>query len=67
VDPAYLEKQKESLLRKNRHVLLFNDREMAAVDEYCQRFKVRSRAALFREAIMAKILSELDENHPTLF
>jgi len=67
VDPAYLEKQKESLLRKNRHVLLFNDREMAAVDEYCQRFKVRSRAALFREAIMTKILSELDENHPTLF
>lgn len=67
VDPAYLEKQKESLLRKNRHVLLFNDREMAAVDEYCQRFKVRSRSALFREAIMTKILSELDENHPTLF
>ena len=60
VDPAYLEKQKESLLRKNRHVLLFNDREMAAVDEYCQRFKVRSRSALFREAIMTKILSELD-------
>lgn len=67
VDPAYLEKQKESLLRKNRHVLLFNDREMAAVDEYCQRFKVRSRSALFREAIMTKVLSELDENHPTLF
>ena len=67
VDPAYLEKQKESLLRKNRHVLLFNDREMEAVDEYCQRFKVRSRSALFREAIMTKILSELDENHPTLF
>ena len=41
VDPAYLEKQKASLLRKNR--------------------------ALFREAIMSKILSELDENHPTLF
>jgi hypothetical protein len=67
VDPAYLEKQKEALLRKNRYVLYFNDSEMAAVDEYCSRFKVHAKAALFREAIMSKILSELEENHPTLF
>ena len=67
VDPAYLEKQKQALLRKNRHVLLLIDQERAAVEEYCHRFKVRSRSALFREAIMSKVLSELDENHPTLF
>lgn len=67
VDPAYLEKQKAALLRKNRHVLYFNDSEMAAIDEYCSRFKVHAKAALFREAIMSKILSELEENHPTLF
>ena len=67
VDPAYLEKQKEALLRKNRYVLYFNDNEMAAVNEYCSRFKVHAKAALFREAIMSKILFELDENHPTLF
>ena len=67
VDPAYLEKQKAALLRKNRYVLYFNDSEMAAVDEYCSRFKVHAKAVLFREAIMSKILSELDENHPTLF
>ena len=67
VDPAYLDKEKAALLRKNRHVLYFNDKEMAAIDEYCSRFKVRAKASLFREAIMSKILSELDENHPTLF
>ena len=67
VDPAYLEKQKEALLRKNRYVLYLNDSEMAAVNEYCTRFKVHAKAALFREAIMSKILSELEENHPTLF
>ena len=67
VDPAYLDKQKAALLRKNRYVLYFNDNEMAAVDEYCSRFKVHAKAALFREAIMFKILSELEENHPTLF
>ena len=67
VDPAYLEKQRAMLLRKNRHVLYFNDSEMAAIDEYCSRFKVHAKSVLFREAIMSKILTELEENHPTLF
>ena len=67
VDPAYLEKQRELLLRKNRYVLYFNDSELAAIDEYCTRFKVHAKSALFREAIMSKVLSELEENHPTLF
>ena len=67
VDPAYLEKQKAALLRKNSYVLYFNDSEMAAIDEYCTRFKVHAKASLFREAIMSKLLSELEENHPTLF
>ena len=67
VDPAYLEKQKAALLRKNRYVLYFNDREMAAIEEYCTRFKVHAKASLFREAIMSKLLEELEENHPTLF
>ena len=67
IDPEYLEKQKKALLRKNRYVLYFNDSEMAAVDEYCSRFKVHAKASLFREAIMSKVLSELEENHPTLF
>jgi hypothetical protein len=67
VDPEYLEKQKKALLRKNRYVLYFNDSEIAAIQEYCSRFKVHAKASLFREAIMSKLLSELEENHPTLF
>ena len=67
VDPAYLEKQKEMLLRKNRYMLYFNDSELAAIDEYCSRFKVHAKASFFREVIMSKILTDLEENHPTLF
>ena len=67
VDPPYLEKQRMQLLRKNRYVLLFNDSEMAAIDEYCSRFKVHAKASFFREVIMSKILTDLEENHPTLF
>lgn len=66
-DPFYLDKQREALLRKRRYTLLFNDSEIAAINQYCDKFSVHSRSTLFREAILSKVLSELDENHPTLF
>ena len=67
IDPEYLKKQKESLVRKHRQVIYLNDSEMAAIRQYCDKFRVGTKAVLFREAIMEKVLSELDDNHPTLF
>lgn len=67
IDPEYLKKQKEALVRRHRQVIYMNDSEMAAINRYCEQFRVSTKAALFREAIMEKILSELDDNHPTLF
>ena len=67
VDPEYLKKQKEALTRRHRQVIYLNDSEMAAINLYCDKFKVGIKAVLFRKAIMEKILSELDDNHPTLF
>ena len=67
VDPRYLEKQKASLLRTSRQIIRFNKQEMDAINEYCRRYKVASKAPLMREAIMEHILAGLDEGHPTLF
>lgn len=67
VDPAFLDKQKDSLIRRNRKVIYFNDKEIAAIDEYCRRFRIKARTTMLREMIMEQILSGLDENHPTLF
>ena len=67
VDPDYLNKQKDSLLRKHRQVIYLNDQELAAIDEYCRQFKISKRSALYRQAIMERILTVLDQNHPTLF
>jgi hypothetical protein len=67
VDPEYLKKQKAALVRRHRQVIYLNDSEMAAINLYCDKFKVGTKAVLFRKAIMEKILSELDDNHPTLF
>ena len=67
IDPDYLKKQKEALVRRHRQVIYLNDSEMAAIHQYCEKFRVGTKAVLFREAIMEKILKELDDNHPTLF
>ena len=67
VDPEYLKKQKASLVRRHRQVIYLNDSEMAALARYCEKFRVGTKTVLFREAIMEKVLSELEDNHPTLF
>ncbi len=67
VDPEYMKKQKAALVRRHRQVIYLNEKEMAAIDRYCEKFRVGTRAALFREAIMEKVLSQLDDNPPTLF
>ena len=67
MDPEYLKKQKEALVRRHRQVIYLNDSEMSAINLYCDKFRVGTKAVLFRKAIMEKILSELDDNPPTLF
>lgn len=67
VDPEYLDRQKASLRRVYRKSVLFNKKELEAIDEYCRRFKVESRSALIRKSVMQTVLSGLEENHPTLF
>lgn len=67
IDPDFLEKQKASLVRSHRQVIYFNEKEMNAIDEYCRRFKVSSKSSMLRQAIIERVLSDMDENHPTLF
>ena len=67
VDPEYLKKQKASLVRRHRQVIYLNDSEMAAIRQYCDKFRVGTKTVFFREAIMEKVLKELEDNHPTLF
>ena len=67
IDPDFLEKQKASLVRCHRQVIYFNEKEMNAIDEYCRRFKVSSKSSMLRQAIIERVLADMDENHPTLF
>ena len=67
VDPEYLKKQKAALVRRHRQVIYLNDSEIAAINQYCEKFRVGTKSVLYRKAIMEKVLKELDDNHPTLF
>jgi hypothetical protein len=67
VDPEYLKKQKEALIRRHRQVIYLNDSEMAAINECCEKNRVGVKTVMFREAIMEKVLKELNDNPPTLF
>ena len=67
VDPDYIRRHAESLKRNHRKTVLFNQQELAAIDEYCRINKVSSLSALIREAVMSRVLADLEENHPTLF
>ena len=67
IDPEYLKKQKAALVRRHRQVIYLNDKEMAAIERYCEQFRVDTKAVLYREAIMEKVLSQLDDAPPTLF
>jgi len=61
-------RQKEKdLLRKNRQSLLFNNRELKAIEAYCAKYKVDNKAKFMRETILSEVLRRFDEDYPSLF
>jgi hypothetical protein len=57
----------DSLKRRKRQAIMFNQREMNAIDHYCSRFKVDNRSKFMREAIITEVLKKFDQNYPTLW
>lgn len=55
------------MLRKNRQVLLFNDKEMEVITQFFKKYKIESKSRFFRETIIAAILRKMEEDHPKLF
>ena len=62
-----LKKDRQKAVRRHRKTILFNDKELEAIQLYCKRYKVSSHAKFCREAIISTILKRFDEDHPTLF
>lgn len=56
-----------NLKRTNKQTILFNNHEWSAIDNYCSRFKIRSKTKFMREIIITEILRKFSNNYPSLF
>jgi hypothetical protein len=60
-------KKENSLKRVHKKSILFNKKELNAIDNYCKKYKVKNRSKLMREFIIGSILEKFDEDYPSLF
>lgn len=67
LSPDYQSKHRQLLKRTHRKTVLFNDREIALIDEYCRKYKVKSKSALIRQSVLRAVMEVFDQNPPTLF
>jgi len=59
--------KREALIRRHRKTILFNEKELGVLNLYFEKYKVKSKAKFCREAIIATVLRQLEEDHPRLF
>jgi len=68
ITKAEADKERRELLKRvNRKAVTFNNDEHKMIEAYCKRYGVKNRTKLFREAIMAAILRQMEQDHPKLF
>jgi len=65
--PSMENKKDVNLLRINRRSILFNNKELRAIESYCQKYRINNRSKFMREAIITSVLKKFDEDYPTLF
>ncbi|MFW5915950.1 MAG: hypothetical protein ACOCTM_00610 [Bacteroidota bacterium] len=61
-------KQKdEKLKRVHRKSIMFNSKELSAINHYCRKYKIKNQSRFMRETIITAILKKFDEDYPSLF
>ncbi len=59
--------KEEKLKRSNRLTIMLNNREMRALNIYCQRYRVKNRSRFLRETVMMTIVQRFNDQMPTLW
>jgi len=57
----------EKIRRTTTLTLRLNEREARALNIYCKRFRVRSKADFMRKTILQAIVGRFDTEHPSLW
>ena len=55
------------MTRSNRVVLSLNDREMAIMNRFYNKYKITNKTKWMRETLIVAILKKLEADAPTLF
>lgn len=55
------------LIRKHKKSVLLNDKEIAVLNQYCEKYKVKNKSKLIRESLFTSILETFENDYPTLF
>ncbi len=57
----------DSLKRVHRKTILFNKREIQAIEHYIKKYKITNKSKFMREIIITSVLKKFDEDYPSLF
>lgn len=60
-------KPEEQLKRIHRKSIMFNRKELNALNRYCRKYKIKNQSKFMRETIISAILKKFDEDYPSLF
>ena len=60
-------KKDEKLKRIHRKAILFNRKELNALNHYCRKYKIQNQSKFMRDTIIYAILKKFDEDYPSLF
>ena len=52
LSPDFRSGQREKLVRRHRKVILFNEKELSLINQYCDKFSVRNKSSFMREIVM---------------
>jgi hypothetical protein len=59
--------KEDGLRRNNKISLLLNNREMKAIEVYCNRYRIKNKSEFVRATVMKAIIKRFDEEYPTLW
>ena len=65
--PDFRRERQDKLIRRYRKTILLNEKELSLLNQYCEKYSVKSKSAFIRNVLISHILEQLDDNYPRLF
>lgn len=67
LSPDFRSERQSALVRRYRKTILFNEKELSLINQFCEKFSIRNKSAFIRNIVISHILEQLDDNYPRLF